>query len=122
MISFDGQGGIPESMTAGDSVAVALAAYGPEGYSYAQADTATFAISYGGGGIVATDGTSTLSAVQVPAGQTTTPIFWLKATGAAGTVSDVVFSRPGYGSYRAQVNIVAGALPVGVAVTPRTSP
>ena len=121
-ISFDDQGGIPDSLVAGDSVAVALTAFGPEGYSNPQADTATFAIAYAGTGIVATDGTTTLSSVQVPGGATTTPVFWIKATGAAGSVGDVVFSRPGYGSYRARLRVVAGALPVGVAVTPRTMP
>ena len=121
-ISFDDQGGIPDSLVAGDSVAVALSAYGPEGYAYPQADTATFAISYGGTGIVATDGTSTLSSVQVAAEGTATPVFWIKATGPAGSIGDVVFSRPGYGSYRARLRVVAGALPVGVAVTPRTVP
>jgi hypothetical protein len=121
-ISFDDQGGIPDSLVAGDSVAVALTAFGPEGYSHPQADTASFAIAYGGTGIVATDGAQTLSSVQVPAGGATTPLFWIKATGAAGSIGDVVFSRPGYGSYRARLRVVAGALPVGVAVTPRPMP
>ena len=121
-ISFDDQGGMPDSLAAGDSVAVALTAFGPQGNSNPQADSATFAIAYGGSGIVATDGTLTLSSVQVPAGATTSPVFWIKATGPVGSIGDVLFSRAGYGSYRARLRVVAMAPPVGVAVMPRTLP
>jgi hypothetical protein len=121
-ISFDDQGGIPDSLAVGDSVAIALTALGPEGSSNPQADSATFAIAYGGSGIVATDGAVTLSSVQVPAGATTTPVFWIRATGAVGSIGDATFSRPGYGSYRARLRVVAGSQPIGVAVTPRTLP
>ena len=110
------------SLVAGDSVAVALTAIGPDGYYNPQADSATFAIAGGGSGIIASDGRAALSSVQVAAGATTTPVFWIKATGTVGSVGDVVFSRAGYGSYRARIRVVAAALPVGVAVTPRTLP
>ena len=124
-IAFDGQGGggeIPASLAAGDSVAVSLSAYAPEGYSYEQADTASFAITYGGSGVIATDGTATLASVQIGAGQLATGLFWIKATGPVGSIGDVVFSRPGYGSYRARVAVIAAPVLAGVALTPPRVP
>ncbi|NUQ91792.1 MAG: hypothetical protein HOQ26_02645 [Gemmatimonadaceae bacterium] len=112
--SVSGSVSIPDSLVAGDSVLVALTALPPDGAwdQYMQADTASFTVEFRSSAVSLTDGATTLSAVTVPAGARTTSAFWLKATGAPGEVGDIVFSRPGYGSYRALVRIVARPVPV----------
>lgn len=112
-ISFDayvaGSVMIPDSLAVGDSVAVALTALSPDGNSWPQADSAGFAITYASPSVVVTDGAgTTLSSLTVGAGSSSSAVVWLKATGAAGEVGDIVFARAGYGSFRARVRVVTG--------------
>ncbi|HEX8849289.1 MAG TPA: Ig-like domain-containing protein [Gemmatimonadaceae bacterium] len=120
-ISFDEGGTLPDSLAVGDSAQIALTALPPNGAwdNYMQADTASFSVEYRGAAATLSDGTTTLATITVPAGARTSGSFWLKATGVAGDVGDIVVSRPGYGSYRILVRIVTP--PAGViarAVTP----
>ncbi|HEX2779260.1 MAG TPA: Ig-like domain-containing protein [Gemmatimonadaceae bacterium] len=52
---------------------------------------------------------ATLHSVTVAAGSSSSALIWLKATGAVGEMGDIVFARPGYGSFRARIRVVAGA-------------